>query len=227
MIHFIDCPKCKAKIENIPGTKCWNCGYLIPGGSPAASPINELPAEDLHYYDMGITTTYFRICPSCGAQCELGATYCWSCHVALDKQDDSASSGYSNVAPKKKNVPFSELSSKPPKKKHKQGLVDFLARAIKISKYIDEDDDSITPEEERKIKKEGKLILFHCPKCGEYYKVMFKKVRDKVKCPVCKDVFMKIPYFCTRCKRIEEFDNLGRHTCKYCNLDMILDPNYE
>ncbi len=80
---------------------------------------------------------------------------------------------------------------------------------------------------EHEMKKERRLILFHCSHCNGYFKVTFRKVQNKVKCPECKHFLMKIPYFCTRCKKIEDFPTIGEYTCKTCNLLMILDPNFE
>ncbi|MHA1683175.1 MAG: hypothetical protein ACTSUE_19705 [Promethearchaeota archaeon] len=230
MIKFISCPNCKAKIENIPGTTCWNCGYLVPGGEEINTII--VPDEPLPRGEpaIGSTDNYFKSCPNCEAQCEYFATRCWSCGVELEATDGEIDW---KTAPKK-FVPFSEVVEKPPEIKKKTSLTGKLssvagkiASAFKPDYHPSDESTDKEVQEERKLKLKRKLLLFHCPKCDEYFKVLFRKVTPNVKCPECKSVRMKIPYFCTRCKRTEEFFTLDKHVCKYCNLQLILDPNYE
>ncbi|MFX0101093.1 MAG: hypothetical protein ACFFCS_16075 [Candidatus Hodarchaeota archaeon] len=226
MLKFIQCPKCEASIENIAGTKCWNCGHVVGGDAAKTNQgQSNLLNTESEYYDLGDQTLMFATC-KCGAQNDKFAVKCWECGQALEILGGAPASGvHSSEAPKKK-VPFSDIVEKPPEEKEKKGLIGKLSDALKPGEE-GKTPEEIQKEKERQMKKERRLILFHCNNCGDYFKVLFRKVRAEVKCPVCKNVKMKIPYFCTKCKCIEEFTDLGRHVCPRCNLDLILDPHFE
>ncbi|MBN2153936.1 MAG: hypothetical protein JW839_20935, partial [Candidatus Lokiarchaeota archaeon] len=128
----------------------------------------------------------------------------------------------------RKNVPFAEITTKPPEEKKKPSIGSTVGK-IFTSKDYDPSEETTEEDKakEHEMKKERRLILFHCPRCNGYFKVIFRKVQNKVKCPECKNTFMRIPYFCVRCKKTEDFSAIGDHTCTACNLKMILDPNFE
>lgn len=226
MIRFIKCPKCEASIENVPGTVCWNCGHIVRGGSK----VNQAPSNvldiDAQYYDLDDQTFLFKSCSKCGAQNEKYAVNCWECGQAFEGLGGAdAGDVHASPSPKKK-VPFGDIVAKPPEEKEKKGIVGKISDVLKPGDSEGPSPEQLQKEKERKMKKERRLILFHCLKCGDYFKVLFRKVRAEVKCPVCKSL-MKISYFCTKCKCTEEYSKLGRHVCPRCNLDMILDPNFE
>ncbi len=228
MIRFVNCPKCGAQIENLPGVPCWSCGYVdtkqLPKDRAPVPQHNTIDIESEYYSP--VNPVNFTVCPACGAQCESSIPNCWACNALLPGHPPHP--GYS--APKKtispnKDVPFGDIVYEPPepplKHKDQAGAPDKLVGDEKSG--LKKED----LEEEREKKKEGKLILFHCLRCNEYFKVIFRKVRESVKCPACKNVRMKVSYYCTRCKTTVDFDTIERHVCDGCKIDMILDPNFE
>ncbi|MBD3185846.1 hypothetical protein GF325_03370 [Candidatus Bathyarchaeota archaeon] len=237
MLKFTNCPKCNARIEDQPGTPCWNCGFLIPSEKVGENAGIETPGEqvegmmeqEIQTLDdtAGVKAGYFKPCPNCNANVEYFSVKCWNCGVVLTPTTIDGEIPIDWDTAPKKEIPFEEIASKPPESPKKQGIAEKI---INVFKPDYKDDYSTTHEEkqeERRLKKKRKLILFHCPRCGEYFKVLFKKVKENVKCPECKTARMKISYFCTRCKKSKEFFTLDRHVCDQCKLDMILDPNFE
>nr|MDO8109757.1 hypothetical protein [Candidatus Sigynarchaeota archaeon] len=231
MMKFTTCPKCKAQIEDLPGTKCWNCGH-VPGGKnvPASTGDVNIIGQKGDYDFLTDQSVSFKICSNCGSQCEAFAAKCWQCGVKFPGVAPNVfpdGSEHSAIEERKK-VPFADKTAKAPEIKKKPGIIDAVAKVFKATEYIPEEE--ITDEvkqEERDLKKARKLILFRCPRCGGYFKVIFRRVHHGVKCPECKDTRMKIPYFCTKCKISEDFDTFDPHVCKTCHLDMVLDPNFE
>ncbi len=172
----------------------------------------------------------FKACGNCGAHCEAAAAKCWDCGTAFKTVIPTAADpgDEGSAIADRKAVPFGDITVKPPEEKKKPGIGGAVGKLLTGKDY--DPSDGVTKEEkekEREMKKERRLILFHCPRCNGYFKVIFRKVQNKVKCPECKNFLMKIPYFCTRCKTIEDFSVIGEHTCKTCNLTMIPDPNFE
>jgi ribosomal protein S27E len=232
-MRFKTCPKCQAQAEDVPGVACWNCGHVDGVGQGGNAKKQEYPdsidPSDFNdpYLVQGIA---FKACGNCGAHCDAPATQCWDCGTKF-KTTIPASIAHGNegsAIAERKNVPFGELTATPPGEKKKASPIGAEAKALE-NMGIDPAGKKAEAEkaEERAMKKERRLILFHCPRCNGFFKVVFRKVRDKVKCPECKTMLMKIPYFCTRCKRTEDFETIAAHVCKPCNLEMILDPNYE
>nr|MDO8117095.1 hypothetical protein [Candidatus Sigynarchaeota archaeon] len=231
MIRFVHCPKCGAQVENAPGVPCWSCGYFdtskLPKATTDANQFNAINVENEYYTPVG--SMNFKICTRCGAKCESVARECWECKFPFTDGDGALP----YEAPKKqvtpnKDVPFGDIVYEPPaSKKDQAGVLDKLTKPSKGPGEEKNGQLQEELEEERERKKEGKLILFHCPKCNEYYKVLFRKVREGLKCPACKNVKMKVSYYCTRCKTLIDFDTIERHVCEICKLDMILDPNFE
>lgn len=231
MIKFIICPKCKADIEDIPGLPCWNCGYVSDGLKQSSEKkAANILGEEHDYDSLAGQHLAFKMCDKCGAQCENFMNRCWQCGKIFQDvvpiTDAIGSEG--SMIEEKKKIPFSENTATPPETKKKPNIIDAVAKVFKPAEYIPEEE--MTEEirqEEWTLKKERKLILFHCPKCNAYFKVIFRRVHAGVKCPECKDTRMKIPFYCTRCKQTVDFNTLDPHICKTCKIDMILDPNFE
>lgn len=226
MIRFINCPKCGAQVEDVPGSKCWSCGEQI--GDPVDDDISvvEVSNAPADYNTVASTSVSFRNCSNCGSQCTLYDAKCWSCGVPLEILDDG------KTLRERKKVPFGDLTKDAPKIKEKKSPIKEIKNKLSnpFKPDIDLSEKDLSDEEkkeERRLKKERKLILFHCPECGDYFKVLFKKVQGGVKCPVCKTVKMKIPYFCTRCKSTVDYNDFGHHVCMRCKINMVPDPNFE
>jgi len=186
--------------------------------------------EEQEYDPLAGQHLAFKTCDKCGSQCEHFASRCWQCGTVFPDVPPStvANGSEGSMIAEKKKIPFGDKTLTPPEIKKKPNIIDTVAKVFKPAEYIpDEEMTESVRNEERALKKERKLILFHCPKCDGYFKVIFRRVHAGVKCPECKDTRMKISYYCTRCKHTEDFDTLDPHVCKRCNIDMILDPNYE
>jgi predicted Zn-ribbon and HTH transcriptional regulator len=235
MMRFLPCPKCKAQREDDFSVPCWNCGDVIGAvekkdGQPETKRHPDLiDPNDFSdpYLVQGIA---FKACGNCGAHCEAAAAKCWDCGTKFKAIIPTASQpgDEGSAIADRKAVPFGDITIKPPEEKKKPSLVNAVGKVLKGHDY--DPSDEVTDKEradEREFKRERRLILFHCQRCNGYFKVIFRKVRDKVKCPECKNTLMKIPYFCTRCKTIDDFSTIDEHFCKTCNLTMILDPNFE
>ena len=231
MLKFTTCPKCKAEIEDVPGVPCWNCGFVAGGSKrPAEKNAVNVLGEEYNHDAMAGQHLAFKTCSKCGSQCENFATRCWQCGSVFQNVSAGviATGSEGSAIAEKKKVPFSENISTPPDLKKKPNILESVAKIFKPAEYLpDEEMNDSVRNEEHDLKKERKLILFHCPKCKGYFKVIFRRVHAGVKCPECKDTRMKIPFYCTRCKHTEDFDTLDPHVCKTCNINMILDPNYE
>jgi predicted amidophosphoribosyltransferase len=235
MMRFKTCPKCKAQIEDVPGVPCWSCGNVEasavkPGEQPETKRHPDLIDPNDFSDPFLVQGIAFKACGNCGAQCEPIATQCWECGTNFKDAFPSAAhpGDEGSVIADRKSVPFGEVTAKPPEEKKKPGIGNTVGKMLKGKDY--DPSDEVTEEDkvkEHDMKKERRLILFHCPRCNGYFKVVFRKVQNKVKCPECKNVLMKIPYYCTRCKNTEDFPTIGEHACKTCNLIMIPDPNYE
>ncbi|NMC07883.1 MAG: hypothetical protein GYA24_21925 [Candidatus Lokiarchaeota archaeon] len=235
MMRFKTCPKCKAQIEDQAGVACWSCGNIdaiaVRPGDQAGTPRSPDLIDPNDFSDpLLVQGIAFKACGNCGAQCEPTATRCWECGTTFKDTFPSAlhPGDEGSAIAARKGIPFGEITAKPPEEKKKPGIAGMVGKILTGKEY----DPSTEVSEEQKtveheMKKERRLMLFHCPRCNEYFKVTFKKVHNKVKCPECKNVIMKIPYYCTRCKKSEDFSAIGEYTCKTCNLLMIPDPNYE
>ncbi len=235
MIRFKPCPKCKAQREDDFSVPCWNCGHAEAGAVK-----KDKSSETKRYPDLIDPNDFsdpfliqgiaFKACGNCGAHCETAAVKCWDCGTMFNTTIPTASQpgDEGSAIADRKAVPFGDITTKPPEAKRRPNLINAMGKVLKGHDY--DPNDEVTDEaraEERELKKERRLILFHCQRCNGYFKVIFHKVHEKVKCPECKNVLMKIPYFCTRCKNTEDFSVIGEHICKTCNLSMILDPNFE
>ncbi|MHA1715352.1 MAG: hypothetical protein ACTSXP_06885, partial [Promethearchaeota archaeon] len=218
MIRFKKCPKCGAQVEEH-DYQCWNCNHIINEslGPPVGDEIN---------MEIGVNQyqPYFIQCKSCGAQNELSSTHCWNCGVQIsiplwdDRVNDSI-----NILKQKKHVPFEDVVSNPPqieqkKKRAIQTIVSKVGKVLGINMLEEDQDTNESREKDRRKRKAGKLILFHCPKCNGYFKVSFIRVHGHVKCPVCKDTRMLIPYYCARCKKSYDYRDFGHYTCPTCNI---------
>ncbi|MEX2716227.1 MAG: hypothetical protein Q6353_016710 [Candidatus Sigynarchaeum springense] len=234
-MRFKTCPKCKAQCEDEIGVPCWSCGHVDdviankdvkPGTKKYPDLIDPSDFSD-PYVVQGIA---FKVCGNCGAHCESGAGRCWDCGTIFKTVIPTAAQpgDEGSAIAERKNVPFADLTAKPPEEKKKTSIGGSVGKLLKETDH--DPSEKLTAEEkakEHELKKERRLILFHCPRCNGYFKVIFRKVQSKVKCPECKGSFMKIPYFCVRCKKTEDFSIIGSHVCSTCNLEMILDPNFE
>nr|MDO8084770.1 hypothetical protein [Candidatus Sigynarchaeum springense] len=239
MMRFRVCPKCKAQCEDEAGVPCWSCGHVegivenkemqLEGKPPAKRHPDLVDPSDFSdpYLVQGIV---FKACGNCGAHCEAGAGRCWDCGTIFKTPIPTAAhpGDEGSAIADRKAVPFGEITIKPPEEKKKPSVGSMVSKLLKNTDY--DPSEKLTAEDkakEHEMKKERRLILFHCPRCNGYFKVIFRKVQNKVKCPECKGSFMKIPYFCVRCKKTEDFSIIGPHVCSACNLEMILDPNFE
>lgn len=220
MIEFSKCPSCGASTEKEAIT-CWSCNAQLkaPGPQVNVDDINVLPDSPSPYA--------FHTCKNCGAHNEFSSSKCWSCGVVLLPGErapglPAAKEASTRAPPKVEKPSLDESTTK------KVNILDAVAKAFKFSSFNDSDDDSAEDrQKEREKKKERKLVLFHCPKCDDYFKVTFRRLKDSVNCPVCKNVPMLVSYFCTRCKRTRDCKEMGRNVCPSCHIDMILDPHYE
>lgn len=212
MLRFTTCPKCGAQVEASPGVPCWSCGH-VDGN---LDPVDAGPAA-------------FVPCKACGARAEATAACCWNCGKPVHPMDGGGTAMPDGhvTRDEARIVPFADLARSPPPPK--QGILDAVAKTIGLKPDLDSRDGEPTEQErqaERDARKARTLLLFHCPGCGDHFKITFKKVHGGVKCPVCKDVKLLVPYHCTRCKQTVDFSEIGHHVCPACNIDMIPDPNF-